>query len=147
VATTLTKAHLGRAREYLQSLHYSLHDRQSEGMPRVPVNLGHDSRQTSRREQLLALRALRGDVERGSTQRRAAETRGVAMTEVASRLRELITALDRRAPRAGDTGEPVIARDSAALRDEAVNRLAEIADRPRAATDESFSSPRSKPTV
>jgi len=68
----------------------------------------------------------------------------VAMTEVASRLRELISALDRRAPRAGDTSETVIAQDSAALRQEAVNRLAEITIQPATAQDKSFTSPRSK---
>jgi len=113
-------------------------------MPGMPIHFGHDERETSRRQQLLAMRALRGDVERCSTHGRAAEARGVAMTEVASRLRELITALDRRAPRSRDTGETVIAQDSAALREEAVNRLADIAAQPATVQDKSFTSPRSK---
>ena len=66
------------------------------------------------------------------------------MTEIALRLRELIIALDRRAPRSGDMGETVIARDSAALREEAVSRLAEIAAQPAAAKDDRFGSTQSK---
>jgi len=52
----------------------------------------------------------------------------VTLGEVARRLRELIAALDRRAPRVADVAEAGIARDSAALRQEAVSRLAEIGD-------------------
>jgi hypothetical protein len=52
----------------------------------------------------------------------------ISLTDLTRRLRELITALDRRRPRVGDKGEPAIARDAAALREKAVNRLAEIAD-------------------
>jgi len=59
----------------------------------------------------------------------------VALGDVARRLRELISALDRRAPRAGAVAEPGIARDAAALRQRAVNRLAEIAD-PTSAPDD-----------
>ncbi|MGH9160794.1 MAG: hypothetical protein ACRD2X_12530 [Vicinamibacteraceae bacterium] len=44
------------------------------------------------------------------------------------RLHELIEALDRRVPRVGHAGEISIARDAAALRAEAVDRLAELAD-------------------
>ena len=52
----------------------------------------------------------------------------VSLTDVARRLRELIVALDQRAPRAERAAEADIARDAAALREHAVNRLAEIAD-------------------
>ena len=52
-----------------------------------------------------------------------------------ARLRELIAALDRRAPRTGAVTEPAIARD-AALRERAVDRLAEIADQPTSAPDD-----------
>ncbi|MGH9253875.1 MAG: hypothetical protein ACRD3C_04815 [Vicinamibacterales bacterium] len=41
-------------------------------------------------------------------------------------LRELLTALDRRAPRVADTGEIDIARDAAALRARALERIAEL---------------------
>ena len=53
-----------------------------------------------------------------------------------ARLRELIAALDRRAPRTGAVTEPAIARDAAALRERAVDRLAEIADQPTSAPDD-----------
>jgi hypothetical protein len=41
-------------------------------------------------------------------------------------LRELIVALNRRVPRLERTGEIAIARDAAALRDKAVERIAEL---------------------
>jgi hypothetical protein len=51
-------------------------------------------------------------------------------------LEELIVALDRRVPRVERAGEAAIARDAAALRKKAVDRLAELAhqaaDRPMA---------------
>jgi len=59
----------------------------------------------------------------------------ISLSDLARRLRELITALDRRRPRVGDKGEPAIARDAAALREKAVNRLAEIADQDSSAID------------
>ena len=59
----------------------------------------------------------------------------VSLTELARRLRELISALDRRAPRVERAGEAAIARDAAVLREKAVNRLAEIADQTTAASD------------
>jgi hypothetical protein len=59
----------------------------------------------------------------------------LTLTDLARRLRELIIALDRRRPRAGDAGEPAIARDAADLREKAVNRLAEIGDPATSSTD------------
>ena len=59
----------------------------------------------------------------------------VRLADLARRLRELIAALDRRAPRIGDAAEPGIARDAAALRERAVDRLAEIGDQPTRASD------------
>lgn len=47
--------------------------------------------------------------------------------ELARELEELITALDRRVPRVERAGEAAIARDAAALRQKAVDRLAELA--------------------
>jgi len=54
----------------------------------------------------------------------------VTPDDVASTLRELIAALDRRAPRVGDGAEAAIARDAAVLREKALNRLAEITHQP-----------------
>lgn len=50
----------------------------------------------------------------------------VSTSELESVLEELISALDRRVPRAEQAGEAGIARDAAALRAKAVNRLAEL---------------------
>jgi hypothetical protein len=47
--------------------------------------------------------------------------------ELARELHELIAALDRRVPRVERAGESAIARDAAALRAKAFDRLAELA--------------------
>jgi hypothetical protein len=52
----------------------------------------------------------------------------ITLAVLTRRLRELIAALDRRAPRVERPAESAIARDAAVLRARAVNRLAEIAD-------------------
>lgn len=49
-----------------------------------------------------------------------------AVRSVITRLRELIAALDRRTPRPERTGERQIVADSEALREEAVERIAEL---------------------
>ena len=46
--------------------------------------------------------------------------------EVIEHLRELIVALDRRVPRLERTGEVDIARDAAALRQDALERIADL---------------------
>ena len=51
----------------------------------------------------------------------------LAQSELTRALEELITALDRRVPRIEQAGEAAIARDAAALRTNAINRLAELA--------------------
>lgn len=50
----------------------------------------------------------------------------MAVTELARELEELIAALDRRVPRVNEAGEADIARDAAALRAKAVDRLEEL---------------------
>ena len=52
----------------------------------------------------------------------------MAMTarDLARELHELIAALDRRVPRVEQAGEEAIARDAAALRQKAVQRLKEL---------------------
>ena len=50
----------------------------------------------------------------------------VNVGELARELEELIAALDRRVPRVEQAGEAAIARDAAALRAKAVDRLAEL---------------------
>lgn len=49
-------------------------------------------------------------------------------SELARALEELIDALDRRVPRIEHAGESTIARDAAALRAKAVDRLAKLAE-------------------
>ena len=51
----------------------------------------------------------------------------VSLGDVTRRLRELIVALDRRTPRADRAAEVAIAHDAAVLREQAMNRLAELA--------------------
>ena len=48
--------------------------------------------------------------------------------ELARELEELIAALDRRVPRVEQAGEAEIAREAAALRAKAVDRLAQLAN-------------------
>lgn len=50
--------------------------------------------------------------------------------ELIRELEELIAALDRRLPRVEQAGEAAIARDAAALRAKAMERLAELAGGP-----------------
>lgn len=52
----------------------------------------------------------------------------VNVQELTRELQELIAALDRRVPCVERAGESAIARDAAALREKAVNRLAELAN-------------------
>jgi len=60
----------------------------------------------------------------------------VTLGDLARRLRELIAALDRRKPRAGNVSEAAIAQDAAVLREKAVNRLAELGDQTTSAPDD-----------
>jgi hypothetical protein len=46
--------------------------------------------------------------------------------ELIAVLRDLVAALDRRIPRMGRAGEESIARDSAALRSKALDRIAQL---------------------
>ena len=50
----------------------------------------------------------------------------VTTSDLARELHELIAVLDRRVPRVEQAGEDAIARDGAALRDKAVQRLKEV---------------------
>lgn len=55
---------------------------------------------------------------------------GNSARDVTRELEELIAALDRRVPRVEQVGEAAIARDAAALRAKAFERLAELATNP-----------------
>ena len=50
----------------------------------------------------------------------------VTASDLVRELQELIAALDRRVPRVERAGEAAIARDAAALREKAVQRLREL---------------------
>lgn len=50
----------------------------------------------------------------------------LSRTDLVRELRELIEALDRRVPKVERAGEASIARDAAALRTKALQRLAEL---------------------
>jgi len=82
---------------------------------------------------------MRRDLERLSTRGRREPIPEAAVTayDLTRELEELIAALDRRVPRVEQAGEATIARDAAALRAKAVDRLAELAGVPavRAAHD------------
>ena len=54
----------------------------------------------------------------------------VSTNDLTRELEELIAALDRRVPRVAQAGEAAIARDAAALRARATERLAELANDP-----------------
>jgi hypothetical protein len=74
-------------------------------------------------------------VERRPADRQASEDEPMALSrsELARELTELIAALDRRLPRVEQAGEAAIAREAAALRARAVERLAEITSESRGA--------------
>ena len=55
----------------------------------------------------------------------------VSPSELTRELEELIAALDRRVPRVERAGEADIARDAAALREKAIDRLAELTKHPQ----------------
>jgi hypothetical protein len=57
------------------------------------------------------------------TKRKAA---GVERARVLRHLQELVAALDRRVPHCERIGEVQIARDAAALRDQALKRIAQL---------------------
>jgi hypothetical protein len=80
----------------------------------------------------LAVRRLRRNLERFSTGSRVEPGLSMAVNvgELTRELEELIAALDRRLPRVEQAGEAAIARDAAALRAKACDRLAELANRP-----------------
>lgn len=59
----------------------------------------------------------------------------VNVQELTRELKELIAALDRRVPCVERAGEAAIARDAAALREKAVNRLAELVSQANVTSD------------
>jgi hypothetical protein len=95
----------------------------------MSVALDFDHRAQSRQARVLALRRLWRGLERRSTAIAVVRSFAVAVSEIelARELEELIAALDRRLPRVELAGEIAIAREAAALRAKAVDRLAQLA--------------------
>jgi hypothetical protein len=95
----------------------------------VPLINHLDDREESRHQQLLALRRLRGGLERrppGEQPPWWREPVALEPEDIARELHELIEALDRRVPRVEQAGEASIARDAAALREKALKRLTQL---------------------
>jgi hypothetical protein len=80
------------------------------------------------RQRLLALRHVRRGLERRAPCGRASTGECVAVVpdRLSRELHELIEALDRRVPRVEQAGAEDIARDAAALRAKALQRLREL---------------------
>jgi hypothetical protein len=82
---------------------------------------------------VLALRGVRRNLESGKSERiddaspAPMVVAGPSSTAQIEDLRDLIAALDRRVPRLEREGEADIARDAAALREEALARIAALA--------------------
>jgi hypothetical protein len=109
----------------------------SVGLPGLSIRIHFDDRAQPGREHVLAVRRLRRGLEcvpTGTGRARRAEMVKTA-SELARDVEALIAALDRRARQVDQAGEAAIARDAAALRAKAVDRLAELAseDEPRTA--------------
>jgi hypothetical protein len=92
----------------------------------MPFALDRHHRAQTGRERVLAVQRLWRDLERLPAPDGAGGRLSVAVTGLARELEELIAALDRRVPRVEEAGEADIARDAAALRAKAVDRLAEL---------------------
>ena len=98
-------------------------------MSRLSVARGYDGGAKPGRKQLLAVRRLRRDLERLSTggRSKARPALAVSSSDLIRELEELVAALDKRVPRVAHAGEAAIARDAAALRAKAIERLAQLA--------------------
>jgi hypothetical protein len=98
-------------------------------MPFLPLGVDRHHREASRRQQLLAVHGVRGDLERRPPACRAARIEPMAMSraELMRQLEELIEAIDRRLPHVERAGEAAIAGEAALLRRLAMQRLTELA--------------------
>jgi hypothetical protein len=94
----------------------------------VQVGVDCHHGQESRRQQLLAMHGLWRGVERLTVTPRWQRSAPVALThtQAIGELVELIAALERRVPQIHRSGEIAIARDAAALKERALQRIAEL---------------------
>jgi hypothetical protein len=113
----------------------------------MSVVFDHDHGAQPRRARVLAVSRLRGNLERLSTagQARRSSSMAVSRHDLMRELDELIAALDRRVPRVEQAGETAIARDAAALRAKAVERLAELAIDPAVEPEPGSGDPAEEP--
>jgi hypothetical protein len=103
--------------------------RRTRKLSGVSVIGDRDESQEPRRGQLLAVHELRRTVERVTDADRSGECISMAMIPTATIIRELlelIAALDRRVPQVQRAGEVSIARDAAALKARALQRIEEL---------------------
>ena len=102
-------------------------------VPVLLVRTRGDDKQDAVDLNVLALRGLRRNLESGEGERLDDDSpapmvaSGPTSSAQIDDLRDLITALDRRQPRLDREGEADIARDAAALREEALARIAALA--------------------
>ena len=129
----LTKAHPGGPSDRFRDTTIS---RDTGVVSDLPMFVGRDCGEDPRRVQLLAMHEVRRGLERFAVAGTAAWCGpvGLNQTPLVGDLLELIAALDRRVPRAERAGESSIARDAAALKTRALQRVAEL-ERGSAATD------------
>jgi hypothetical protein len=108
----------------------------------MPIVVDRYDGEEPRCRQLLALHELRRSLERLAAEDAANWRVRMALTctDVVHELRELIDALDRRAPHVERSGEASIARDAAALKVKALKRIAELERKGRVDRSRSLSS-------
>ena len=97
-------------------------------MSGLPIVVDRHDGEDPRRRQLLAVHELRRGLEQFAASCTAVWRALVTLmqSELIRELQELIAALDRRLPQLSRAGEAAIARDAAALKDEALKRLTEL---------------------
>ena len=129
----LTKAQPGRASEGSRINPVDLGDaRRTRHLPEVPVIGNRHEGEEPRRRLVLAVHELRRDMERVAKRAGSTSDEPLAMTsgDAVRELVELIAALDRRVPRVERAGEASIARDAAALKARALQRIEELEREP-----------------
>jgi hypothetical protein len=106
----------------------------ADAMPVLPIARDFHDGADPERARVLALRRVRRGMECVAAQCRLGreESMAVSGAELTRDLQELIAALDRRLPGVEHAGEVDIARDAAALRDKAIERLAQLTGTARA---------------
>lgn len=97
-------------------------------MSRVPIDNNRDDGQEPGCRKLLAMHEVRRSLQRVAVADRPVWCTAMALkrSQVVRALEELVVAIDRRVPQVQRVGEAKIACDAAALRAQALKRLAEV---------------------